>query len=124
MLWFGARLSLALRRTRGFLRWWLGVGGAATVVALLLPVAIRTPETALAEALARSVADSLRSGQHLTRAIARAATAESLSAAAATRPAPPRTPTPARPATADESLARAIAIARQEGEALALLFID
>jgi len=112
LLWFGARLSLALRRTRRFLRWWLGVGGAATVVALLLPVAIRAPETTLADALARSVADSVISAAALERAAQRAATAESLAVAAATPARVERPASQARPATADESLARAIAAAR------------
>jgi hypothetical protein len=112
MLWFGARLSLALRRTRRFLRWWLGVGGTATVVALLLPVAIRTPEAALDDALTRSVADSVRTAAALERAAARAATAESLAVLAAAPVPSVRPEVPARPATADETLARAIATAR------------
>lgn len=41
--WFAARLSLALRRTRRFVRWWLGVGGTLAIIALLLPVAGELP---------------------------------------------------------------------------------
>lgn len=41
--WLAARLSLALRRTRRFVSWWLGVGGTLTVIALLLPVAGELP---------------------------------------------------------------------------------
>lgn len=113
MLWFGARLSLALRRTRRFLQWWIGIGGSVAVVALLLPVAIRAPESSREEALANAVSDSVRTARQLTRAAERAATAESLAVVAQRSTTQPvRTAPSARPATADESLARAIAAAR------------
>lgn len=119
MLWFGARLSLALRRTRRFRRWWLGVGGTITVVALLLPVATRVPDTALAETASRAAADSVRSAALLQRAEQRAVVAESLAVAAqaalSASAAVPRSVAPSRSPTA-ASLATAIARA-QDGRA-------
>lgn len=110
MLWFGARLSLALQRTRRFLRWWLGVGGVATVIALLLPVATQAPITALTETATRAAADSVATAERLQRASARAAVADSLAATELERL---RTPAPVRPArrvsAASASLAEATA---------------
>jgi hypothetical protein len=60
--WFAARLALAIRRTRRFTRWWLGLGGAITVVALLLPVAAGDPLAETRETLDRAAADTLRIG--------------------------------------------------------------
>lgn len=114
MLWFGARLSLALQRTSRFLRWWLGVGGVATVIALLLPVAQQAPVAALAEAAAQTAADSVATAQRLQRAIARAAVADSVATAELERLQAPPAARPARrvpPASA--SLADAIARAQE-----------
>lgn len=122
MLWFGARLSLALHRTRRFLRWWLGIGGVATVVALLLPVASRAPDTTAADVLARAVADSTNSAERLQRAVARAATAESLATAELARLAAAMAPAPARsvPSAAPGAATLATAIARaRDGHAVA-----
>lgn len=115
MLWLGARLSLALRRTRSFRRWWLAIGGTGTVVALLVPVATRTPTDALAQALATAVADSTRSATALVRAETRVASADSLAQATPElRPLAPRAAAPqADPSTPIGSLAIAIAQARQ-----------
>lgn len=77
MAWITARLSLALRRTRRFTRWWLGVGGAVTVVALLLPVAAGNPEAALRVEFAQAAADSTRSALALERIRTAQAAAES-----------------------------------------------
>ena len=114
MLWFGARLSLALRRTRRFLRWWIGVGGTITAVALLLPVATRLPTTTLADTLTRAIDDSVASAAVLARASQRAVVAESLSVAALTAQRPlaslPSSAAPAAPASS--SLAAAIARAK------------
>jgi hypothetical protein len=112
MLWLGARLTLALRRTRRFARWWLSIGGAATVVALLVPVAMGDPQAELQLAVEQAAADTLRSAAALTRARARAAAADSTLAAAltATPSGPLRAPRPV--AAAEGSLAQAIAIAR------------
>lgn len=114
MLWFGARLSLALRRIRRFLRWWIGVGGTLAAVALLVPVATRLPTTTLTDALARAVDDSVRSAVQLVRATERAAVAESLSVAALTAQAQAlsRSPSQARRSPAASSLATAIARAK------------
>jgi hypothetical protein len=111
---YGARLSLALQRTRRFLRWWLGVGGVATVIALLLPVATQAPITALTETATRAAADSVASADRLQRAMGRAAAADSLAMAELERL---RTPEPVRPArrvpAASASLAEAIARAEE-----------
>lgn len=114
MLWFGARLSLALRRTRRFRRWWLGVGGTVTVVALLLPVATRTPDSALAETASRAVADSVRSAVRLQRAVQRAAVAESLVTAAESALAAASVPRAAPPSRAPSAASLAAAIARAQ----------
>jgi hypothetical protein len=121
-LWLAARLSLAIRRTRRFTRWWLGVGGAVTVVALLIPVATGDPQAELRVALERAAADTLRSAATLARAEARAAVADSLLETArreaiALRP----RPTAAR---APSSLARAIAAARAERTAVNVLALS
>lgn len=111
-LWFAARLSLAIGRTRRFTRWWLGVGGALTVVALLLPVATGDPQAELRAAVERAAADTLRTAAVLARATARAETADSLLAAARAEAAA-TVPRPRTAATTTSSpLARAIAAAR------------
>ncbi|WKW10818.1 hypothetical protein Strain138_000050 [Pseudogemmatithrix spongiicola] len=118
MLWFGARLSLALRRTRRFRRWWLSVGGTVTVIALLLPVATRTPDSALAETASRAVADSVRSAVRLQRAVQRAAVADSLVTAAESVLAAASVPRAAPPRRAPSAASLAAAIARaQDGRA-------
>lgn len=112
MLWLGARLTLALRRTRRFVRWWLAIGGTAAVVALLIPVAIGDAEAALQLELEQAASDTLRAAAALNRATLRAATADSTLVAAlavAAAPTPRRAPTSSAPTS---SLARAIAAAR------------
>jgi hypothetical protein len=90
--WFAARLSLALHRTRRFTRWWLGVGGTLTVVALLLPVAAGNPDAAMRAALSQAAADSVRSGAALDRVRAAQAEAESMLVAARRATGAPRDP--------------------------------
>lgn len=123
MLWFSARLSLALRRTRRFVRWWLAVGGTLAVVALLLPVALGDPQAELRLEVEQAAADTLRTASALSRARTRAAAADSALAAAlnaptdrsiTTRQVAPLDSTPA-------SLARAIAAARVAREQSAVL---
>lgn len=80
--WFAARLSLALHRTRRFTRWWLGVGGTLTVVALLLPVAAGNPDAAARAEVSQAAADSVRSAATLERLRAAQAEAESTAVAA------------------------------------------
>ncbi len=81
--WFAARLSLAVRRTRGILRWWLSLGGALAVIALLLPVAPDDPAAAARATLERAAADSLRTGARLAQFREAAAAADSQRPAAA-----------------------------------------
>jgi hypothetical protein len=107
MLWFGARLSLALRRTQRFRRWWLSIGGIGTVIALLLPVARPSPNEALQATLAAAASDTVGTAAALARAVARAATADSLAQAGRVPPpVAPRRPSPTA------SLDAAIATAR------------
>lgn len=123
MLWLGARLTLALRRTRRFVRWWLGIGGAVTVVALLLPVAMGDPQAALLLEVERAAADTLRSAASLARATARAATADSALASAlaiAVEPTRSLEPVPRGDAITG-SLERAIVGARRARERDAVL---
>lgn len=114
MLWLGARLTLALRRTRRFVRWWLAIGGTAAVVALLIPVAMGDPQAELQLQLEQAATDTLRTAAALSRARLRAATADSALSevlAAMTAPAARRRfESVARPG----SLARAIAAANAE----------
>lgn len=70
--WLGARLTLAIRRTRRFTKWWAGLGGAVVLVALLLPVAAGESEATARVALDQAVADSTRT------ALLRTATAQAL----------------------------------------------
>lgn len=120
MLWLAARLTLALRRTRRFVRWWLAVGGTVTVVALLIPVAMGDPQAELQMQLEQAASDTLRTAAALTRARERAAEADSgLSAAlAAAAPAARR---PLINASPPSSLARAIAAANVARENTAVL---
>ena len=85
--WFAARMSLAVRRTRGILRWWLSLGGALAVIALLLPVAPDDPAAAARAMLERAAADSLRTGARLAqfRDAAAAADSQRLAAEATAR---------------------------------------
>ena len=75
--WLGARATLAARRVRRFARWWLALGGAATVVALLLPVAATDPDVAARAALTRRATDTLRTAGELARALTASQAAES-----------------------------------------------
>lgn len=75
--WLGARATLAGRRTRRFARWWLSLGGAATIVALMIPVATGDPDATTNALLTRHAADTLRAASQLRRAIAGASSADS-----------------------------------------------
>jgi hypothetical protein len=123
MMWLGARLTLALRRTRRFVRWWLAVGGTLTIVALLLPVAVGNQNATLSEARVRTEADTVRTARALARAQQRAALADSTLAAAllaaTERPSEAR-PVPT-PSPRTSSLAQAIAAARLARETSAVL---
>lgn len=115
MLWLGARLTLALRRTRRFVRWWLAIGGTAAMVALLLPVAMGDPQADARMQLEQAAADTLRTAAEVRRATEHAAEADSMwdSALAAML----GTSTARRPAAGvrpPSSLAIAIAAARVE----------
>jgi hypothetical protein len=79
--WLGARATLAARRTRRFARWWLSLGGAATVVALLIPVSTPDPDVAARALVTRRATDTLRTAAELSRAVAAAAAADSTLAA-------------------------------------------
>lgn len=114
MLWLGARLTLALRRTRRFVRWWLAIGGTAAVVALLIPVAMGDPQAELQLQLEQAASDTLRTSAALNRATLRAATADSILAAALATTALPAPPRVASSAVPPSSLARAIAAANVE----------
>lgn len=70
--WLGARLTLAIRRTRRFTRWWAGLGGGVVLVALLVPVAAGESEAAARLAHEQAVADSTRA------AVRRVAAAQAL----------------------------------------------
>jgi Mrp family chromosome partitioning ATPase len=109
--WIAARLALALRRTRRFTRWWLGIGGTVTVIALLLPVAAGDPDAASRLELERAAADTLRTGATLRRLRTSAADAESLlvdaRAVRATIPAAVRAPRDPRLTTLDAAIAMA-----------------
>ncbi len=108
--WFAARLSLALHRTRRFTRWWLGLGGTLTVIALLLPVAAGDPEAAARFAREQAVADSVVTAAELQRVRDAQADAES-TLVAARRPsggaAPSRSSHDPRLTTLDASIAMA-----------------
>jgi len=75
--WLGARATLAAHRTRRFARWWLSLGGAATVIALLIPVAAPDPDVAARALLARRATDTLRTAAELRRAVAASVAADS-----------------------------------------------
>jgi hypothetical protein len=62
---------------RRFARWWLSLGGTATVVALLMPVAATDPDIVAREALTRRATDTLRTAGELARAVAASARADS-----------------------------------------------
>lgn len=109
--WFAARLSLALHRTRRFTRWWLGVGGTITVVALLLPVAAGNPDTTARAELAQAAADTTRSAAALARLRVAQSEAESTLVAARRDPGAPRRSTAPRDPRLN-SLDAAIAMAR------------
>jgi hypothetical protein len=63
---------------RRFARWWLSLGGTATVVALLMPVAATDPDIVAREALTRRATDTLRTAGELARAVAASARADSV----------------------------------------------
>lgn len=109
--WFAARLSLALHRTRRFTRWWLGVGGTLTIIALLLPVAVGNSDDAVRAELAQAAADSVRSSTTLERLRRAQAEAESTLASARRVPGAPRAATAPRDPRLN-SLDAAIAMAR------------
>lgn len=70
--WLGARLALAVRRTRRFTRWWAGLGGVVVLVTLLLPVAAGESAATSRVALEQAIVDSTRV------ALRRTATAQAL----------------------------------------------
>ena len=115
--WLAARAALAIRRTRRFTRWWLTLGGAATVVALLLPVAARDQAVAARSRLDALAADTLQTARRLSRFVALEATADSqLAIARVEQRRPAATSRPARAASTDPrlpSLEDAIRVARQ-----------
>lgn len=122
--WWYARVSLAVRRTRGFLRWWLAVGGAIAVAVLLIPVATDDPDAEARANLERAAADSLRSGarvSHARRALAAAESLLSVRAANASR----QRATSVRPLRSTDSvlgeLATALDAAREQRTATAYL---
>lgn len=80
--WLGARLALALRRTRRFTRWWSGLGVAVVLVALLLPVAAGETAATSRLALDQAVADSTRVAQLRTATAQALADADTVLAAA------------------------------------------
>lgn len=121
--WLAARLSLALQRTRRFTRWWVGVGGALTVAALLLPVAAGNPDTALRAGLAQAAADSTRSALALERLRAAQADAESTLVAARRASSGPRSSTAPRDPRLN-SLDAAIAMARATRSAPSFLTLS
>lgn len=116
--WLGARATLAVRRTRRFARWWLSLGGAATVVALLLPVATPDPDAAARAVVTRRATDTLRTASQLQRARAAVAIADSAlddARQAAQRAARAPAPAPQQSPSVDPrliSLDAAIAMAR------------
>lgn len=123
--WFAARLALAIRRTRRFTRWWLGLGGAITVVALLLPVATGDPLAGTRDALDRAAADTLRISARVRTMQERSAMADSALADAlvtlprSRRPSVARAPMPRDPRLA--ALERALTSARADQSVPALL---
>lgn len=111
--WLGARLTLALRRTRRFTTWWLGVGGTLTLFAFLVPVATPDPAAEQTAELERAAADTLRIAGRLEALRARQRTADSTLEALRGQPRTPAAPPrPTDPALS--SLTRAIARARSE----------
>jgi hypothetical protein len=70
--WLGARLALAVRRTRRFTRWWAGLGGVVVLVALLMPVVAGESAVTARVALEQAIVDSTRV------ALRRTATAQAL----------------------------------------------
>lgn len=111
--WLGARATLAARRVRRFARWWLALGGAATVVALLIPVAAPDPDVAARAVLTRRASDTLRTAADLSRVSAASARADSVLEAISERMAASdpsnvaRRPTDPRLASLDMALALA-----------------
>lgn len=123
--WFAARLALALRRTRRFTRWWIGIGGALTFLALLLPLASGDPQSPLREALDRAAADTLRASARVRDLQGRVSLADSSLATArvaarAMRRYPPRIAARLAPPAAAaidprlSSLERALEAARRD----------
>lgn len=111
--WLHARLSLALRRTRRFTRWWGGIGGVVTLAAFLLPLAGGDPRAETASAFERAAADTLRLASRLDALRARQRDADS--ALSASQQAVPRTlPRSRVPTPTLASLERAIARAQRE----------
>jgi len=109
-----ARATLASRRTARFARWWLTLGGAATVVALLIPFGSTDPSAATRALMERRAADTLRTGAAVRRARESAARADSAlsllqrAAADAPRATPPRAFRDARLASLDNAINAAL----------------
>lgn len=123
--WFAARLALAIRRTRRFTRWWIGVGGSITMVALLLPIAAGDPVMRGRKSLDRVAADTLRLGARMQVVQDRISAAESaLADAMSGTPRLRLAPAPQGGAARDSRIAtldRAIATARIDVSMPALL---
>ncbi|MBX3174190.1 MAG: hypothetical protein KF709_07240 [Gemmatimonadaceae bacterium] len=122
--WWYARASLAVRRTRGFLRWWLAVGGTIAVAVLLIPVATDDPGATARAVLERAAADSLRSWARLQAAERATEVADSLLREAgrgtdASRMAPATSSRPLDPVLG--ALVEALATARAQRSAAAYL---
>lgn len=78
----GARAMLAARRSARFAKLWGGSFGLLTLLALLVPVLSRDPETASRAANGLLAADTLRSAQRLREALAAEESADSVLAVA------------------------------------------
>jgi hypothetical protein len=122
-------LALALRRTRRFTRWWIGIGGALTLLTLLLQLASGDPLSPLREALDRAAADTLRTSAQVRDLQGRASLADSLLATAriAARRGAVRSQARTAPSTAASSdsgrlsLERALEAARRDRSVPVLL---
>ena len=123
--WFAARLALAIRRTRRFTRWWVGIGGTVAVVALLVPMAAGDPLAQTRDTLDRAAADTLRLGARVRDLRVRAAVADTTLSEAIANVTGARRPALRTPAAVRDpriaTLDRALEVARAEPSTPALL---